>query len=148
MTNSHEALRKLHKMVPYLKDNPDELLYGKAGFLYALLWMRKGTEGDKEGLNDLDKTIQKTVDMIIQCGQVYSEKNQCKSPLMYEWHEKQYFGMAHGLAGILMMLLQAGDRYLSKDQIDNLIKPSINFLISTILESGNVPSSQGSPRDR
>ena len=26
---------------------------------------------------------------------------------MYEWHDKQYLGAAHGLAGILVMLLQA-----------------------------------------
>lgn len=27
-------------------------------------------------------------------------------PLLYEWHEKQYLGAAHGMAGILFMLLQ------------------------------------------
>ena len=27
-------------------------------------------------------------------------------PLMYEWHEKKYFGAAHGLAGIFYMLMQ------------------------------------------
>lgn len=28
------------------------------------------------------------------------------SPLMYEWHGTQYLGAAHGLAGILTVLLQ------------------------------------------
>lgn len=27
-------------------------------------------------------------------------------PLMYTWHEKHYLGAAHGLAGILTVLLQ------------------------------------------
>lgn len=29
-----------------------------------------------------------------------------ESPLLWEWHDKIYFGAAHGMAGILYMLLQ------------------------------------------
>ena len=28
------------------------------------------------------------------------------SPLMYSWHDKQYIGAAHGLAGIMTILMQ------------------------------------------
>lgn len=29
-----------------------------------------------------------------------------ESPLLWQWHDKIYFGAAHGMAGILYMLLQ------------------------------------------
>ena len=54
MTGSTEAIRKLHKMVPKLKDNPDELLYGKTGYLYALLWIKKGVN-HRDPLEDVDR---------------------------------------------------------------------------------------------
>ena len=32
-----------------------------------------------------------------------------RAPLMWAWHEKVYYGAAHGIAGILTVLLQASD---------------------------------------
>jgi hypothetical protein len=32
-----------------------------------------------------------------------------RCPLLYEWHGKRYYGVAHGLAGIYALLLQARD---------------------------------------
>ena len=94
------------------------------------------------------RTIQQTINMILYGGQKYSQKNYCRSPLMYEWHDKQYFGAAHGIVGILFILLSAGDKYISSEQLDDLIRPSIDYLIKVMFESGNLPSSKGSERDR
>jgi len=33
------------------------------------------------------------------------------SPLMYEWHGKKYLGAAHGIAGILFVLIQVSHKF-------------------------------------
>lgn len=40
---------------------------------------------------------------IVSDGKRLSNKNSC--PLMYEWHRKKYWGAAHGLAGIMHVLM-------------------------------------------
>jgi hypothetical protein len=39
-------------------------------------------------------------------GWQFARDERSKFPLMFEWHEKKYLGAAHGMAGILYMLLQ------------------------------------------
>lgn len=48
---------------------------------------------------------------------------------MYQWHESHYLGAAHGLSGILYMLLQAKE-FITKKELLNLIKPTIDYLHS------------------
>ena len=62
---------------------------------------------------------------------------------MYEWHEKKYLGAAHGLAGIFFVLMQLKDPQYQKS-IQNLVKPSIDYLMAMKFPSGNYPSSVGS----
>ena len=88
------------------------------------------------------------VDKILHSGQVGSKKFNSPVPLMYEWHDKKYYGAAHGICGILFMLLQAGDKYISDDQSNDLIRPTIDYLQSTMFTSGNMPSSGGSDKDK
>lgn len=123
---------------------PDELLYGRVGYLYALLYVQPTFKSSKI----LDETIQEVIDMILDSGQKGSKCWKSRSPLMYEWHGKQYYGAAHGLIGILFVLLQAGDKYLSSSTMQTLIKPSIDYLMSQKFKSGNIPSSRGSDNDK
>lgn len=76
-----------------------------------------------------------------------SMKLSSKVPLMFEWHDSNYLGAAHGLSGILYLLLQAR-RYVSEDALNFLIKPSIDYLSSIRFSSGNFPSSLGKERDK
>lgn len=46
------------------------------------------------------------VQSILKSGKVYSAKTSNESPLMYAWHDTEYLGGAHGLGGILYLLLQ------------------------------------------
>ena len=73
---------------------------------------------------------------------------QSRCPLMYEWHNKKYYGAAHGIIGILFVLLQAGEKYITEDIMKDYIKPSIDYLKSKMYPSGNVPSSHGSENDK
>lgn len=84
---------------------PSELLYGRAGVLYSLLFVKQYVPDKID--DDLIASIAK---VIIEAGRNYAQdlhrKGQKTPPLMYEWHESKYLGAAHGLAGILYLLLQ------------------------------------------
>lgn len=43
---------------------------------------------------------------MLHSGVSLAQKKHTTSPLMYAWHGKYYVGAAHGIAGILYMLLQ------------------------------------------
>lgn len=48
------------------------------------------------------------VTAILESGQARSRATRSKVPLVYEWHGKNYYGAAHGVAGILYVLLLVG----------------------------------------
>lgn len=84
---------------------PDELLYGRAGCLYALLFIKQYCKEKVDG--DL---IVHIAEAIIESGKRLAKEMQHKGhktpPLMFEWHEQKYLGPAHGFAGILYLLMQ------------------------------------------
>ncbi|XP_011173044.1 glutathione S-transferase LANCL1 isoform X2 [Solenopsis invicta] len=127
---AEQFILKLKSLSTYVLDKStgisDELLYGRAGYLASLLYVASH---------------------IINSGISYALSNHSQSPLMYSWHDKEYIGAAHGLAGILYLLLQAR-LYLTQAQIDNYIKPSLYYLKKLQFSSGNFLSSVGSPSDR
>ncbi|XP_023948464.2 glutathione S-transferase LANCL1 [Bicyclus anynana] len=66
-----------------------------------------------------------------------------QSPLLWQWHEKVYLGAAHGVAGILYLLLLTR-AYIDVKDIQDLIKPAVDWLLNQQFPSGNYPSSLGS----
>lgn len=124
-------------------DVPDELLYGRAGYLAGLLYVNTNISPAPIEAD----LIKKVISYIIKSGISYSSANHCQSPLMYSWHDKEYIGGAHGLAGILYLLLQAR-YYLTQVQIDNYLKPSLHYLQRLQFSSGNFPSSTGNSSDK
>ncbi|KAK0097750.1 hypothetical protein PV326_014053 [Microctonus aethiopoides] len=121
----------------------DELLYGRAGYLYALLFINKNISPAPID----DELIKRIIDCILSSGREYSMSKSYKTPLMYSWHEKEYLGGAHGLAGILYILLQARE-FLTEQQMRDDIEPSIKYLQSLRFASGNFPSSIGNTSDK
>ncbi|KAL2944275.1 LanC-like protein GCR2 [Bienertia sinuspersici] len=69
-------------------------------------------------------------------------KGRC--PLMYEWHGKKYWGAAHGLAGIMHVLL---DMELTPEEQGN-VKSVLRYMMKGRFPGGNYPSSEGSESDR
>lgn len=65
-------------------------------------------------------------------------------PLMYEWHGKRYWGAAHGLAGIMNVLMHVE---LEPDEIKD-VKGTLSYMIQNRFPSGNYLSSEGSESDR
>ncbi|XP_069504394.1 lanC-like protein 2 isoform X2 [Ambystoma mexicanum] len=126
-------------------DLPDELLYGRAGYLYALLYLN--IEIGKDTVPQ--EIIKELVDAIIESGKNLSkeERKTDRCPLLYQWHKKQYVGAAHGLAGIYYMLMQPLSN-LDQEMLTDLVKPSIDYLRHKKFRSGNYPSSLSNETDR
>ncbi|KAM4718766.1 lanC-like protein 2 isoform 2-T6 [Anableps anableps] len=124
---------------------PDELLYGRTGYLFALLYVNK-----EIGADTVDEAIIiKVVTAIVESGKNMSaeEKKMDRCPLLYEWHKKQYIGAAHGLTGILYMLMQPGAK-VHPTMLAELIRPSIDYVRHKRFRSGNFPSSLSNESDR
>ncbi|KAI8557770.1 hypothetical protein RHMOL_Rhmol04G0035700 [Rhododendron molle] len=101
------------------KDLPNELLYGGAGFLWARSFLNKNLGRDTISSN----RTRLVVDEIINSGRRLANKGRC--PLMYEWHGKKYWGAAHGLAGIMHVLM---DMELKPDEVED-VKGTLRFMI-------------------
>ncbi|KAL7472815.1 hypothetical protein ACHAXS_013180 [Conticribra weissflogii] len=115
-----------------------EVLYGRAGYLKAIQFVRKEL-GDKYfGI----AVCRKIVRQIWEEGKRGAAENRQSLPLVWKWHEKLYLGAAHGIVGILHTLLD----YLNEL---STVSPSVlDEVESTILklndfcfESGNLQSS-------
>ncbi|TGZ49502.1 lanC-like protein 2 isoform X1 [Temnothorax longispinosus] len=144
---AEQLILKLKSISTYVLDEhsniPDELLYGRAGYLAGLLYVNANLSTAPIEAD----LIKKVVSSIINSGISYASSTHSQSPLMYSWHNKEYIGAAHGLAGILYLLLQAR-QYLTQVQIDNYIKPSLYYLQKLQFSSGNFPSSMGNSSDK
>ncbi|KAJ9588248.1 hypothetical protein L9F63_018412, partial [Diploptera punctata] len=147
VVKAQEMIQRLKEMLPQVvnlnSDVPDEVLYGRTGYLYSLLFVNKFM-----GRNTIEADIiKKVVSTVLRSGQNLAQQEGRNVPLMYMWHEKYYLGGAHGIAGILFMLLQAKD-YMSQDDLNNLVRPTIDFLQGITFPSDNFPSSLGSSTDK
>ncbi|KAL3524812.1 hypothetical protein ACH5RR_013184 [Cinchona calisaya] len=117
-----------------------DLLYGRAGFLWAALFINKHL-GAETVPNDL---LMPVVEAVLAGGRAGASDNTA-CPLMYRWHGTRYWGAAHGLAGILHALLHFPT--LSTDDIED-VKGTLRYMMSNrFLHSGNYPVSEGNPRD-
>lgn len=99
--------------VPLMPYDGCEVLYGRAGLLYALLFLRSNVTaeiytdvpltGEIKTLISFD-TLRKLVDDIIDRGTMGADATRppgvapsAWSPLMWSWHHKLYLGAAHGV---------------------------------------------------
>lgn len=124
------------KEIKLPSDLPYELLYGRAGFLWACSFLNKHI--GKETISRSRKRA--VVDEIIKAGRL-TRKGKC--PLLYEWHGKRYWGAAHGLAGIMLVLM---DLELTPDEVED-VKGTLHYMIKNHFPSGNYPSSEGNKSD-
>ncbi|EOX92027.1 hypothetical protein QUC31_003426 [Theobroma cacao] len=117
-----------------------DLLYGRAGFLWAALFLNKHL-GKETVPSDVLMPI---IDAILAGGRTgASDHPAC--PLMYRWHGTRYWGAANGLAGILHVLLHFP---LSENDAED-VKGTLRYMMSNRFpHSGNYPSSEGNPRDK
>jgi hypothetical protein len=105
----------VHRTLSDSNDSTDdgcEILYGRAGLLYTLLYLRKAVrdygQHERAPLENLisDATISRLVDSIVFRGkrgahllslEFSGSGTVSLPPLMWSWHGKRYLGAAHGV---------------------------------------------------
>ncbi|XP_022232009.2 lanC-like protein 3 homolog [Drosophila obscura] len=90
----------------------DELLVGRAGYLAGCYWLNDILPADQRPIPD--EALIAICQSILASGRAYSTQNHSPMPLMYQYHGTEYLGAAHGLCGILQMLLASP--WFRKDQ--------------------------------
>uniref|UniRef100_A0A6I8N884 Glutathione S-transferase LANCL1 n=1 Tax=Ornithorhynchus anatinus TaxID=9258 RepID=A0A6I8N884_ORNAN len=135
-------LLQLNKLDPRAAD---ELLYGRVGYIYALLFVNRSFGQERVPQSH----IQQVCDMILASGENLAKKRNftAKTPLMYEWYQEYYVGAAHGLAGIYYYLMQPCLR-VSQVKLHNVVKPSVDYVCRLKFPSGNYPPCVGDTRDQ
>ncbi|XP_010241998.1 PREDICTED: lanC-like protein GCL2 isoform X2 [Nelumbo nucifera] len=125
------------KEIKLPKNVPNELLYGRAGFLWACLFINKHI-----GKGTIPSTLTgPVVKEIIKDGRRLASKVSC--PLMFEWYGTKYWGAAHGLAGIMHVLM---DMELKPDELQD-VNDTLSYMIKNRFSSGNYPSSEDDGTD-
>ncbi|XP_073502710.1 glutathione S-transferase LANCL1 [Phyllobates terribilis] len=134
----HSSVMKLETRLP------DELLYGRMGYLYALLFINKHYKGEKVSY----RYVQEVCEVVLKSGENFAVHKRMKhqSPLMYEWYGEYYVGPAHGLAGIYYYLMQP-ECFVSSEKLQILVRPSVEFVRHLKYPSGNYPACIGDNRD-
>ncbi|GFH14596.1 uncharacterized protein HaLaN_10685, partial [Haematococcus lacustris] len=94
------------QQVPQLGPGECEVLYGRAGFLWALLWAQRRLPP-----GSVPRHLQKELvrHILTQGRSGAAELGWPVAGLMFQWHGSAYLGAAHGLAGILYVLCHAMD---------------------------------------
>ncbi|KAI9732840.1 MAG: hypothetical protein M1834_003778 [Cirrosporium novae-zelandiae] len=106
------------------KAGSNELLFGKAGYLYLLKMVKRFVE-DPKIQDAINKKILDTGNRILEFGPPWI------------WHGKQYLGAVHGEIGIITQMLQAQPAFAPK------VQAHLKKLLDLQMESGNWPSSLG-----
>lgn len=138
-TGDKEGVRKYtkelvalhHKVVCPKKSSEDEVLYGNAGYLYCLLLIRK----EVPGADVSDEVIKKVSDLLVAHGTKLAQSIGPDPPLMYSFVNTKYLGAAHGLAGVVYLLLCSAELRCNSETMDSL-KACVNYLQRVKLPSG------------
>lgn len=136
-----------------------ELLFGISGYLYCLLELQvvcQGQKADSGFYVDFKTCIVDLVFMILDHGiKSYGEKvDLSRLPndfrLVYDVYKTEYFGVAHGLFGVLYMILRAyqlnSDIFNTKENssLTNKLlictKASLEYLLKFQTKDGNFPA--------
>lgn len=142
--NYINKLLRLHQSV--VKSNsrlPDELLYGRMGYLYALYFVNEQFGSERIPLQHMKEICS---DVVTSGEKLGGKKRFSSCPLMYEWYQEHYVGAAHGLAGIYYFLMQP-EFGIDQDTLLKMVKPSVDYVCQQKFSSGNYPASIGESRD-
>lgn len=112
-------------------ETENEVLYGRAGYLYLLRLVKASFADKPDTLQLIQDTQDDVVDAILD------------SPRPWKWRGKAYLGAIHGTMGIITQcVLTNPKRYAPKMEAD------LAVLLTYQFESGNWPSSFPVDRDR
>eukprot|EP01006_Ploeotia_vitrea_P035455 TRINITY_DN65877_c10_g2_i2.p1 TRINITY_DN65877_c10_g2~~TRINITY_DN65877_c10_g2_i2.p1 ORF type:complete len:575 (-),score=266.62 TRINITY_DN65877_c10_g2_i2:459-1985(-) len=118
-----------------IKDRNSELLHGRSGYLFALLFVHRYL-GDAA----IDRSLLKRMARrILRTGENEAQRAEGNAPILFKWQGQYYMGAAHGLIGALHVCLHAP---LSADSMF-LVKGGLRYLMNHKFASGNYPTVDG-----
>ena len=157
-----KAAQAVIDLVPSaLQDAADEcdLMYGRAGLIYALLFVYKysGLHAGKAGTDSLRhkdilaKIPLLTRQLVLQILARGKERRCATLPITFYWHGKPYLGAAHGLVGIVHTLLLADtvlpSPVLQPEEKELVVSAVVELLRGYRASNGNILSTCGSNSD-
>lgn len=130
--------------VQSLHERECEVMYGRAGYLHTILFVRSHLSNPTFG-QDVVPDVLRT---IISTGLFTAKENGGSTglPLLWECHRERYLGAAHGVGGVLFTLLhflpelRTMGFQMDRD-IVGLVRRSVDQLDGMCFPSGNLPSS-------
>jgi lantibiotic modifying enzyme len=112
-------------------ETENELLFGRAGYLYLLRLVKASFMDDPKTLQLITDTQEDVIDAILD------------SPRPWKWHGKTYIGAVHGAIGIItQVVLTNPTKYAEKLQAE------LAVLLTYQYEGGNFPASVPPEKDR
>eukprot|EP00928_Gymnodinium_smaydae_P040385 TRINITY_DN27389_c0_g1_i2.p1 TRINITY_DN27389_c0_g1~~TRINITY_DN27389_c0_g1_i2.p1 ORF type:complete len:420 (-),score=43.18 TRINITY_DN27389_c0_g1_i2:68-1327(-) len=120
----------------------DELLFGRAGYLYALLWARKHCADRGKSVNS---ALQRVAESLVASGQARAARSYTEWPLMWHCFDEPYMGAAHGVVGVLALLFHCYELLSAQSQA--LVTATLDRLLAVRFDSGNVPIILGERSD-
>jgi len=147
---------QLQQAVQRLDPSECEVLYGRAGCLHAILFVRTHADVPTFAAGLASRLVREILEEGEQRGH-----QEGSSSLMWQWHGKQYLGAAHGVVGLLYTLLHFVPELRRWGAAKQHKKCDENYYLNLILrslqelqdrhcfrDSGNLASSVGSTSDR
>jgi len=125
-----------------LQNSEDELLFGRAGYIYALLWVRKYCDVGCDA--DFDLALSRTAEGLVASG-VRRARTYKGWPLMWHCFDEPYLGAAHGVVGILAMLFRCYQSLSPNSQ--QLVCAALRKTLEIRHPSGNMPIVLGAHGD-
>ncbi|CAG9803386.1 unnamed protein product [Chironomus riparius] len=116
----------------YLDDGQDEMLVGRCGYIMGINWLNQQLSNEVISSNEMNRLAQ----IMLKSGRDYSQLKKLDVPLMYQYHGREYLGVAHGISAILFSLLQVE---LSESDMKD-VKDTIDIILALQDSSGNFPS--------
>ncbi|KAF8317464.1 hypothetical protein DL93DRAFT_2148577 [Clavulina sp. PMI_390] len=133
-TQDGKAAQQLCILVDVVVDehSGNEWLYGRAGYLYLLRYVRSHFHDDDSITELLNVVADQVISAILW------------SPRPWIWHGNQYVGAVHGIIGIIAQIVLTDPKRAS----DAIIREEMEKLLAAQDASGNWPSSLPAGKDR
>ncbi|XP_023734509.1 lanC-like protein GCL2 [Lactuca sativa] len=125
------------KEIKLSEDVLDEVIFGRAGYLSACLFLNKNLGHETIPSSHTGVVI----DKMIENGRKLGSKGKC--PLMFEYKGERQWGVAHGLAGILNVLMH----FELKSDVVLDVKETLKYMIKNRFPSGNYPKQEDMKSD-
>lgn len=117
----------------------DEVLVGRAGYLSGAYWLNQ-VISPKPIANEI---IEDVCNILIERGREYSKAHKAPLPLMYEYHDSDYLGAAHGLCSILHMILESPWFNLNNGSFNNIPKTKLNDIKQSVAYFASIQDADG-----